>query len=57
MEVVYVVHDGAARLQLVRTGKHRGDRVELLAGLEPGEMVIADHPERLVDGQPVEVQP
>jgi multidrug efflux system membrane fusion protein len=57
MELVYVVAQGAARLRIVRTGKQYGDRVELLAGLERGETVIVDHPELLVDGQPVQVVP
>lgn len=57
MELVYVVEGGATRLKLVRTGKQHGDRVELLAGLSSGEIVVAEHPERLVDGQLVAVAP
>ena len=57
MEILFVVSDGTAHLRLVRTGKSYGDQVELLAGLTGGETVIVEHPERVVDGQPVAVRP
>ena len=57
MEQVFVVADGAARLRLVKTGKHQDGRVELLSGVDTGETVVVDGPERLEDGQPVTAQP
>ncbi len=54
MEMVFVVRDGAAVLRLVKTGKRIGDEVEILSGLAPGEILIADGAARLVDGQRVE---
>lgn len=57
METLYVIDHGIARLRLVRTGKEHGDRIELIAGVQDGETVVVDHPERLVDGQPVAVLP
>lgn len=56
MEIVFVVSDGKVQLRLVRTGKHVGDEVELLSGVDPGERVVVDKVRELMDGQPVEVQ-
>jgi RND family efflux transporter MFP subunit len=52
---VFVVQDGIARIRLVRAGVTDQGRVEVLAGLEAGEMVVAPPPPALVDGQPVKV--
>lgn len=54
MELVFVVRDGAARIRLVKTGKHFGGDVEILSGLAPGDQVVTTSPASLVDGQPVE---
>lgn len=52
---VYVV-DGqsVARLRLVTTGQRRGDRVEILSGLNPGEGVVIEGIDRVTDGGRVE---
>ena len=50
---VFVVRDGKAFLRLVRTGVHQGDRVEILAGLEPGERIVISNNRLLVNGQPL----
>lgn len=43
LRAVYVVDDsGAPRLRQVRLGARHGDRVEVLAGLEPGESIALD---------------
>lgn len=39
---VYVVDGGRIELRQVRLGHRFGDRVEVLAGLEPGESLVAD---------------
>ena len=57
MERVFVVSAGRASLRLVRAGQPRGDRLEILAGLQPGETVILAPPGGLRDGQPVAPQP
>jgi len=52
---IYVV-DGqsVARLRLVTAGQRRGDRVEVLSGLNPGERVVVEGVERVIDGGSVE---
>lgn len=57
MEIVFVVRDGRASLRLVKTGKTLDRRVEVLSGLEEGDAVVVRDADRLVDGQPVTVQP
>ncbi|MFY9326951.1 MAG: efflux RND transporter periplasmic adaptor subunit [Georgfuchsia sp.] len=43
LTAVYVVDDGGrASLRQVRLGRHQGDRIEVLAGLEAGEKVALD---------------
>ena len=39
---VYVMRSGKARLVNVETGKKSGGRVEITAGLEEGDVVVAD---------------
>jgi hypothetical protein len=51
MERVFVAVDGKARLRLVRTGKHYPEGVEILSGLTPGDALIVDGNDALVDGQ------
>lgn len=51
---VYVVaDDGQAVLRWVRTGKAYGNRVEILAGLNPGDHLVTHFTGRLLDGQEV----
>ena len=53
---VFVVEGGTAQLRWLKLGRARGDRVEVLAGLEPGE-TYALEPGTLADGAAVEVRP
>lgn len=57
MERVFVVEEGTARLRLVKTGVRDGGKVQILAGLDPGETFVLEAPAGLRDGQPVEVAP
>lgn len=57
LELVHVVRDGRAWLRLVKTGKHFGEFVEVLAGLDAGDVLVTHADARLVDGQRVEVKP
>jgi len=57
LQSVYVVEEREmARLRLVKTGKAYGDRVEILAGLKGGDMVVVVGLDRLFDGATVEVK-
>jgi RND family efflux transporter MFP subunit len=52
---VYVVQDGMARLRLIQVGTSSPEGVEVLAGLDAGESIVASPPPRLVDGAAVAV--
>ena len=47
---VYVVQDGVARLRLIQAGRWSSEGVEVLAGLDAGELVVTSPLVRLVDG-------
>jgi RND family efflux transporter MFP subunit len=55
MDLVYVVEDGRARLRLVKVGKSLGPEVELLSGVQAGDLVVSEGAARLRDGQPVQL--
>ncbi len=55
MERIFMVKNGKARLRLVRTGAAENGRVEILAGLSPGDQVIVGGNKDLTDGQPVTI--
>jgi membrane fusion protein, multidrug efflux system len=57
MELVFVVREGRASLRLVKTGKKLTNGFEILSGLEDGEQVVVRGAAKLVDGQPVTIQP
>jgi RND family efflux transporter MFP subunit len=57
LEYVVVATGGRGQLRLIRTGKRLGDDVQVLSGVEAGEIIVARDPETLRDGQPVEVAP
>lgn len=50
---LFVLNEGKARLRWVARGATEADRVEIRAGVEPGERVVLD-PAGLVDGAPVQ---
>ena len=53
---VYTVdQQNRAMLRWVRTGKPIGDHVEILSGLQEGELFVAAYEGRLIDGHPVRV--
>jgi len=57
LEYVVVAFEGRAQLRLVRTGKRLASDVEVISGLEIGEKVVAMDPDRVREGQPLEVIP
>jgi RND family efflux transporter MFP subunit len=56
LDLLFVVRTNRAELRLVRTGRQIEDRIEILAGVQPGEQVVLSDPGMLRDGQPVSVQ-
>lgn len=53
---IYVVDaQNVARLRLVTAGPRRAERVEILSGLDPGERVVVEGVEGVIDGGRVEV--
>jgi hypothetical protein len=50
---VFVVQDGLARIRLVQTGAAGGEGIELVAGVDAGELVVTAPPAWLLDGHPV----
>ncbi len=57
LELVFVAANGRAQLRIVKTGKHIGDEVELVSGVDAGEQVVSDKAGNLVDGQPLIIKP
>lgn len=57
MEMVFVANGPNAQLRLVKTGKHIGDEVELVSGVEAGEKVVVEGADALCDGQPLNIKP
>ena len=55
-QTVFVYRDGKLERRDVVTGRDDGDYVEILGGLEPGEIVIVFGTENLQDGLKAEVK-
>ena len=53
---VFIVRTGTVERRAVKTGGTDGDRVEVLAGLQPGERVVVTPPKELKDGAKVVVK-
>jgi membrane fusion protein, multidrug efflux system len=53
LEELYVVSAGTARLRLVKTGRAHDGIVELVSGVDDGELIATSDVALLVDGQPV----
>jgi membrane fusion protein, multidrug efflux system len=55
-QFVFVVGDGGiVEKRLVVTGRRRPGQVEILSGLEPGEVVVAEGTQKARPGEPVEI--
>jgi RND family efflux transporter MFP subunit len=52
---VFVVADGVARLRLVQLGDESSEHIEIRAGLDAGEAVVAPVPPTLTDGRKVTI--
>ena len=54
-EVVYVIHGDKAEARQIVAGHHEGGRVEIISGLDGGEIVAADGAAFLTDGASVKI--
>jgi RND family efflux transporter MFP subunit len=57
LDRLFVLEGGRALLRLVTVGQQHGDNVEVLAGLDPGEVVLSAPPAMLLDGAPAQAAP
>jgi multidrug efflux pump subunit AcrA (membrane-fusion protein) len=58
LQAVYVVgQDKLANLRYVTLGKPAGKHVEVLAGLQEGELVVAQPGDRELAGRKIEARP
>jgi RND family efflux transporter MFP subunit len=53
---VFVVYEGTAERRLIETGKIMGEKIEVLEGLEPGEMLVIAGQSFLKDTQSVRIR-
>lgn len=57
LHYVFAVNgEHVARLRIVSLGRTTGDKVEVLAGLAPGDRIVSDHTESVSDGDVVEAR-
>ena len=56
IERVFTVEGDRADLRIVKAGALHGDQVEILAGLDSGDIIVVAADQPLVDDQPVEVK-
>lgn len=56
LDFVFVAGEGVARLRIVRPGRRQGGQIEVLSGLDPGELVVVEGGAGLRDGEPVRVR-
>lgn len=52
---VFVVKEGVAKMIKVESGQNFGDRVEILSGLKPGDVVVTSGQINLTDNTPVDI--
>ncbi|HUA19349.1 MAG TPA: efflux RND transporter periplasmic adaptor subunit [Bryobacteraceae bacterium] len=57
VQSVMVDDGGIARTRLVTTGQKQGDEVEILSGLNVGDLVVSPRPPALADGARLEARP
>jgi len=55
-QIVYLVRDEKLERRAVSLGEERGNDIEILAGLAPGDKLVVSSAEKLHEGQTVEVK-
>ncbi|MBT8362327.1 MAG: efflux RND transporter periplasmic adaptor subunit [Desulfobacterales bacterium] len=56
LDRVFIVRDDTAHMQLVKTGIHHADMIEIISGINAGDIVISQGNSHLQDGQPIIIQ-
>lgn len=56
LEIVFVIEKRHSQFRLVRTGKRTRDELEILSGLNAGDLIVVEGADHLTDGQPVEAK-
>jgi len=56
LNIVFVAADQRARMHLVKTGRQFGSEVEILSGLDSGDLVVVEGAAQLADGQPLQLR-
>ncbi len=56
LEMVFVVANGHAQMRLVKSGRHVGNEIELVSGLDSGESIVRSGATSVTDGQAVTIQ-
>jgi len=57
MELVFVATNQHAQMRLVKTGKRLGSEIEIVSGVNSGEVLVVEGAGALTDGQPLQVKP
>ena len=57
LEMVFAAAGDRADMRLVKSGEQIGNEIEILSGVEPGEKVVVEGADGLVDGQPLAIRP
>lgn len=57
MELVFIVAGQQAQMRLVKTGKRLGPEIEIVSGVNSGEVLVVEGATALTDGQPLQVKP
>jgi RND family efflux transporter MFP subunit len=56
MDFIFVADKNTAHMRLIRTGTSQNDSVEIISGLNPGEIVVIENTALLQDGQPLQIK-
>jgi RND family efflux transporter MFP subunit len=56
LDRLFIIREDTAHLQLVKTGLRHADMIEILSGINSGDVVVSQGNKLLKDGQPVIVQ-
>lgn len=54
-KIVFIVENDKASLRMVKTGVEQGHRIQILEGIEAGELVVISGNENLNDGMKIQL--